>query len=143
MVYIRDKEATVMESKTTTSDGFEQLRRASPKVTGALVRMREATYSDGAVPAKYKVLAALAISVIIKCEPCIKAYVEMARDRYGVRWEELIEFLNVAITMGGCPGEEWALKALSYWSSSPEPDRAASLEGDGALCCQTDVPTGG
>jgi hypothetical protein len=37
---------------------FEELRRASPKVTGALVRMREATYTDGAVPAKYKVLTA-------------------------------------------------------------------------------------
>lgn len=114
-----------MEPKTTVL--FEQLRRASPRVTGALIKMREATYSDGAVPAKYKVLAALAISVVIKCEPCIQAYTEMAREKYGVSQEELTEFLNVAMTMGGCPGEEWALKALSYWNSTQDPS------GDG--CC--------
>jgi AhpD family alkylhydroperoxidase len=109
---------------------FEELRRASPKVTGALVRMREATYTDGAVPAKYKVLTALAISIVTKCEPCIRAYTRMARDHYGVSFEEFIEFLNVAMTMGGCPGEEWALKALSYWNSSIR---------DGTVCCEPKV----
>jgi AhpD family alkylhydroperoxidase len=109
---------------------FEELRRASPKVTGALVRMREATYTDGAVPAKYKVLTALAISIVTKCEPCIRAYTRMARDHYGVSFEEFIEFLNVAMTMGGCPGEEWALKALSYWNS---------FIGDGPVCCEPKV----
>jgi AhpD family alkylhydroperoxidase len=113
---------------------FEELRRASPKVTGALVRMREATYTDGAVPAKYKVLTALAISIVTKCEPCIRAYTRMARDHYGVSFEEFIEFLNVAMTMGGCPGEEWALKALSYWNSSI---------GDGTVCCEPKVREGG
>lgn len=120
-----------------TTKLFEELRRASPKVTGALVRMREATYSDGVVPAKYKVLTALAISVVIKCEPCIRAYTQMAREQYGVSSEELIEFLNVAMTMGGCPGEEWALKALSYWgSSSSEPIATVSPDGDGVSCCE-------
>nr|BAL59435.1 hypothetical conserved protein [Candidatus Acetothermum autotrophicum] len=120
-----------------TTKLFEELRRASPKVTGALVRMREATYSDGVVPAKYKVLTALAISVVIKCEPCIRAYTQMAREQYGVSSEELIEFLNVAMTMGGCPGEEWALKALSYWGSlSSEPIATVSPDGDSALCCE-------
>ncbi len=114
-----------MESKTVVPGGFEQLRRASPRVTGALVRMREATYSDGAVPAKYKILAALVVSVVIKCEPCIRAYTQMAQEQYGVGYEELVEFLNVAMTMGGCPGEEWALKALGYWN--------ANLSEDG--CC--------
>ncbi len=123
-----------------TTKLFEELRRASPKVTGALVRMREATYSDGVVPAKYKVLTALAISVVIKCEPCIRAYTQMAREQYGVSSEELIEFLNVAMTMGGCPGEEWALKALSYWGSlSSEPIATVSADGDGASCCEPKV----
>ncbi len=123
-----------MEPKTVVPYGFEQLRRASPKVTGALVRMREATYSDGAVPAKYKVLAALAISVIIRCEPCIHAYTQMAREQYGVSYEELIEFLNVAMTMGGCPGEEWALKALRYWNGTAEP---LSVSSNRDSCCDT------
>lgn len=120
----------LVESKTIVPDGFEQLRRASPKVTGALVRMREATYSDGVVPAKYKVLTALAISVVIKCEPCIRAYTQIAQEQHGVSFEELIEFLNVSITMGGCPGEEWALKALGYWNSlQPSGDGCCIAEG--------------
>jgi AhpD family alkylhydroperoxidase len=119
---------------------FEELRRASPKVTGALMRMREATYTDGAVPAKYKVLTALAISIVTKCEPCIRAYTRMARDHYSVSFEEFIEFLNVAMTMGGCPGEEWALKALSYWNSSSV---AASPDGDGTVCCEPEAREGG
>ncbi|WP_447601349.1 carboxymuconolactone decarboxylase family protein [Nitrospira sp. Nam80] len=36
----------------------------------------------------------------------------MAHEK-GVTQEELIEFLDVAITMQGCPGEEWALKAFA------------------------------
>jgi len=119
------------QSTQSSVDVFEALRRASPKVTGGLVRMREASYADGIVAGKYKVLAALAISVVIKCEPCIKAYVEMARDKYGVSQEELIEFLNVAMTMGGCPGEEWALKALRYW----EGVAGTQVDTNGDSCC--------
>lgn len=112
-------------------DLFAELRKLSPQVTGGLVRMRQAAYADGAVPGKYKALTALAISVVIKCEPCIRAYVEKARDEYGVRREELVEFLNVAMTMGGCPGEEWALKALAHWGK-PSPE---TQEAGGDSCC--------
>lgn len=45
-----------------------------PKVTGNLIRMRSETFKDAAVPGKYKLLAALAIVVAPKCEPCIKGY---------------------------------------------------------------------
>lgn len=38
----------------------------------------------------------------------------MAHAR-GVSRDELIEFLEVAMTMQGCPGEEWALKAYSTY----------------------------
>lgn len=90
---------------------YEELRRLTPKVTGGLVRMRAETFKDGEVPAKYKILAALAIVMVTKCEPCIKAYAKMAFDA-GTAEKELLEFLNVAMTEGGCPGEQWAVKAL-------------------------------
>lgn len=93
---------------------FAELRRLSPKVTGSLLRMRQETYRDGVVPAKYKLLAALAMSVGIRCEPCIQAYVKMAVDQ-GATQDDLLEFLNVAMTMHGCPGEEWALKAYAFY----------------------------
>lgn len=76
--------------------------------------MREETFKDGAVPAKYKILASLVAVVITKCEPCIKEYTKLAFQA-GANQEELIEFLNVAMTEGGCPGEQWALKAYQIY----------------------------
>lgn len=110
---------------------FEELRRLSPKVTGGLLRMRQEAYRDGRVAAKYKLLTAMAISIAIRCEPCIRAYVKMAYEK-GVTQEELIEFLEVAMTMQGCPGEEWALKAWSVYKEVMGGEQAASSE---EACC--------
>ncbi len=104
-----------IEQGTRENDSiFAELRRLSPKVTGGLLRMRQEAFRDGEVPAKYKLLAAMAISITIRCEPCIRAYVKMAYDQ-GAAQQELIEFLEVAMTMQGCPGEEWALKAYAAY----------------------------
>jgi AhpD family alkylhydroperoxidase len=106
---------------------FTELRRLSPHVTGGLLRMRQETYRDGVMMAKYKLLTAMAISIAIRCEPCIRAYIQKA-FRNGVTQEEFIEFLEVAMTMQGCPGEEWALKAYEAFkectSGQPPADAA-------------------
>jgi len=107
-----------------------ELRKLTPKVTGGLVRMREESFGDGAVPARYKALAALAIVVVEKCEPCIEMYVRMAVEKGATR-EELVEFLNVAMTEGGCPGEEWALKAYAVYKLIAGGEYA----GGGGSCC--------
>jgi AhpD family alkylhydroperoxidase len=121
------------ETRTVQHDQptvFEELRRLSPKVTGGLLRMRQEAYRDATVAAKYKLLTAMAISIAIRCEPCIRAYVQMACDK-GVTQEELIEFLEVAMTMQGCPGEEWALKAYAAYK-----DRRGGISSDPeAACC--------
>lgn len=122
------------EMKSKAENLFEELRRLSPKVTGGLLRMRQEAYRDGVVPAKYKLLAAMTISIAIRCEPCIRAYVQMACDK-GISQEEFLEFLEVAMTMQGCPGEEWALKAYAVYKeymagSSPIGDRACCVHED-------------
>jgi len=93
---------------------FAEMRKLSPKVTGGIMRARDATYSNGEVESKYKLLAGMAISIALRCEPCIRTYVKMAIDQ-GTNKGELVEFLNVAMTMQGCPGEEWALKAYGFY----------------------------
>lgn len=115
---------------------FTELRRLSPQVTGGLLRMRQAAYRDGAVPAKHKLLTAMAISIAIRCEPCIRAYVRMAREK-GSTQEELIEFLEVAMTMQGCPGEEWALKAYAAYKESIAPKTTSGAAG----CCDHQTPS--
>lgn len=115
---------------TEPSSLFEELRRLSPKVTGGLLRMRQEAYRDGAVPAKHKLLAAMAISIVIRCEPCIRAYIHMALQK-GITQQELLEFLEVAMTMQGCPGEEWALKA---WAAYKE-HASGSRTTERVSCC--------
>lgn len=110
---------------------FTEMRKLSPKVTGGILRAREASYEDGAVAGKYKLLTALAISIAIRCEPCIRAYVRLVVER-GVTKEELIEFLNVAMTMQGCPGEEWAIKAYGVYKELTD---GSAHTTDGESCC--------
>ena len=120
------------DQKTTESDSlFAEMRKLSPKVTGGIMRAREASYADGKVPGKYKLLTALAISIAIRCEPCIRAYVKMAVER-GASKEEMIEFLNVAITMQGCPGEEWAIRAYAAYK---EIVAGTAASANGESCC--------
>lgn len=108
---------------------YTEFRKLSPKVTGGLIRMREEAFKDASVPARYKILSALVAVVVTKCEPCIRGYTKMAFQT-GVTQDELIEFLNVAIIEGGCPGETWALKAFQIYK---ELQQGKEIEEE--LCC--------
>ncbi|HXV67418.1 MAG TPA: carboxymuconolactone decarboxylase family protein [Nitrospira sp.] len=124
-----------MNQATNVETGlFAELRKLTPKVTGGLLRMRQEAYRDGVVAAKYKLLTAMTISIAIRCEPCIHAYVRMACDK-GITQEELIEFLEVAMTMQGCPGEEWALKAYAAYKDG----LGGGVTEDMSACCKTAV----
>jgi len=45
--------------------------------------------------------------------------------------KELLEFLNVAMTEGGCPGEQWAMKALQAFR-----DLQQGKQFDEEVCCK-------
>ena len=123
-----------MDQTTNVETGlFAELRKLSPKVTGGLLRMRQAAYRDATVAAKYKLLTAMAFSIAIRCEPCIRAYVRMAVDK-GITQEELLEFLEVAMTMQGCPGEEWALKAHAAYKDCMD----GQMGSEASTCCKND-----
>ncbi len=122
------------DQETTEVDSlFTEMRKLSPKVTGGIMRAREASYEDGTVAGRYKLLTALAISVAIRCAPCIRAYVKMAVER-GATKEELIEFLSVAMTMQGCPGEEWAITAYAAYKEIIGGDAVVTKR---ESCCAT------
>jgi hypothetical protein len=55
----------------------------------------------------------------------------MAVDK-GITQEELIEFLEVAMTMQGCPGEEWALKAYAAFKECLNSESISGTPG----CCE-------
>jgi AhpD family alkylhydroperoxidase len=95
--------------------------------------MRQETFKDAIVPSKYKILAALSIVVATKCEPCIKGYTKMA-FRAGATREELVEFLNVAMTEAGCPAEQWSLKAFQVYRDL---EQGKHIEGE--ICCKDEA----
>jgi AhpD family alkylhydroperoxidase len=104
--------------------------------TAHIQQMRkDAIYSDGAVAAKWKALGALLWSVSARCEPCIKWYVQQA-VKQGASEQELGEFLAVALTMGGCVGEMWALKAYQAYKDITSGNPGGSTE---PPCCQEPI----
>lgn len=119
----------VLKAREGMETVTQELARLSPEITASIAKLRQVAYTTGEVPSKYKLLTAAAMSVVIRCEPCIRAYVEWAAKK-GATKEELVEFLNVAMTMQGCPGEEWALKALAAYDELIE-GRAVAADG----CC--------
>jgi AhpD family alkylhydroperoxidase len=105
-------------SKNKIDPALDLMKEFS-KVTHGTVQninqMRQkAIFTDGEVPSKFKILAAMVWSISARCEPCFKYYVVQAKEK-GVTEEELGEFLAVASTMGGCVGEMWALKAYAAY----------------------------
>lgn len=89
--------------------------RLTKNTTRHINQMRqEAIFSDGAVPARFKALAAMLWAISARCEPCFKFYVQQS-VKLGVTENELGEVLAVASTMGGCVGEMWALKAFKSY----------------------------
>jgi len=49
----------------------------------------------------------------------------------GTTGQELIEFLNVAMTELGCPGEQWAMKSLQVYK-----DLKNGKHIDEDICCK-------
>lgn len=127
----------VLVSKQEFDSTVVELRKKATVITGSLLRMRIKAYSDGKFPAKVKVLAALDISVVIRCEPCIRMYTQKAID-LGVSKEEIIEFLEVAMTMQGCPGEAWALKTLKIYDELSEGSTTSLASTKEEACCPED-----
>lgn len=73
--------------------------------------MRQAAiFSDGALPARWKAMAAALWSVSARCESCACFYVHKAQE-LGATRAEIDEMLAIASVMGGCVGETWAAKA--------------------------------
>ncbi len=96
-------------------DLYAEFGKLAKGTTRHIAAMRqEAIFTDGAVPARTKALAAVLWAVSARCEPCFKYYVQEA-IRLGATEGELGEFLAVAAVMGGCVGEMWALKAFKAY----------------------------
>ncbi|MGY6551282.1 MAG: carboxymuconolactone decarboxylase family protein [Erythrobacter sp.] len=93
---------------------IRELHKASPQVMKAFREMGTAAHEGGALDAKTKELLAVAISVAVRCDPCITFHVEGAR-KHGATREELAETIGLAVYMGAGPSAMYAAQALEAY----------------------------
>lgn len=60
-------------------------------------------FANGAIPAKYKQLSGVTLSVVIKCEECLKSHVQSA-IKLGAGRQEIVEALRIGLLTGGSAG---------------------------------------
>lgn len=87
------------------------LRQVSPEVIKTFADMGRTAHTGDALDAKTKELVALAISVAIRCTPCIAYHAEGA-VKHGASREEVAETLGMAVYMGAGPSVMYAAQAL-------------------------------
>ncbi|MDQ0514559.1 AhpD family alkylhydroperoxidase [Kaistia geumhonensis] len=77
----------------------------------AFSEMSRAAHGGTALDGKTKELIALAISVAVRCQPCIAYHTEGA-IKAGATREEIAETLAMAVYMGAGPSVMYAAQAL-------------------------------
>jgi AhpD family alkylhydroperoxidase len=96
------------------------LREHVPDVVAAYASMQGAVMVDGALPAKFKELIALAIAATRECDGCIAAHARGAA-RQQASEAEVAEAMGVVILMNGGPGTVWGPRALAAYREFAKP----------------------
>ena len=58
------------------------------------------TWGEGAIPAKYKELTGVALSVVIRCEPCLSYHIKRALAAKATK-AEFVEAIRIGILSAG------------------------------------------
>ncbi len=93
------------------------LRASAPDVMKAFGDLGRAATADGALDKKTKELIALALSVAVRCDPCIGFHTQ-ALAKLGATRQEVDETLGVAIYMGGGPSLMYAASAIKAFDEA-------------------------
>ncbi len=94
-----DSPSVVVEEQRS---GSEPLAGDAAEMEAKFHEFLKSSNSPGALGAKTKQAMAIALSVLAKCEPCVKSHVKKARAM-GFTQEEIDEAAWMAISFGGSP----------------------------------------
>ena len=106
-----------MTYRDKISDMRNELRAMNkliPETMTGFATLSKAAKDSGPLGAKEKEYIALAISIALRCEPCISFHVE-ALIKVGATREELGDVLAMSVQMGGGPSVMYAGHALGCW----------------------------
>ncbi|MFC3097592.1 carboxymuconolactone decarboxylase family protein [Alteraurantiacibacter palmitatis] len=96
-----------------------ELHKSAPGAMKAFREMSGAVLEAGALDTKTKELMAIAISVAVRCDPCVTYHVAAAH-RAGATREEIAETVGLAIYMGAGPSAMYAAQALEAFDQWAE-----------------------
>lgn len=102
-----------------------ELHKTAPGPMKAFHEMGAAALESGALDAKTKELMAVAISVAVRCDPCVTYHVAGAQKRGATR-EEIAETVGLAVYMGAGPSAMYAAQALEAFDQWSEKAAAKS-----------------
>jgi AhpD family alkylhydroperoxidase len=78
----------------------DPLNEGDPEFMTGFDALYDLTWGGAAVPAKYKELAGVAMSIVGRCEPCLAYHLRMCQQHHVTR-AEIIEMIRLAILSGG------------------------------------------
>ncbi len=101
------------------STELASLRGSTPEVMKAFADLGRAATATGALDKKTKELIALALSVAVRCDPCIGFHTQ-ALVKLGATRQELDEALGVTTYMGGGPSLMYAASATQAFDEAKQ-----------------------
>ncbi len=86
----------------------------------------ESAFTEGAVSLENKELMAIALSLVTKCEPCVKIHVNKARS-LGISEEKIDEAIMMGVVFGGAP-------VFMFYTSIKSSIGTSDTAGGGCCC---------
>lgn len=91
---------TVAYAVEAPSKKEDLMRKADPAFTEGFHNMYLTTWGEGAIPKRYKELTGVSISVVERCESCLRFHLRNAKDA-GANAKEMAEALRIGLLTGG------------------------------------------
>jgi AhpD family alkylhydroperoxidase len=107
------------------------LRHSIPETWAGFVGLHDAAMAEGELPSRVKEAAALAMSVIKRCDGCV-AYHAKAAARAGATPGEVAELLGVALLMDGGTASVYAPRAWEAFAEFSASTAEAQMAGQTA-----------
>jgi len=90
-------------SATAADSSSDPIAANDPAFMATYSTQYKLAWGDGAIPAKYKQLTGISISVVLRCEACLTHHINMAVKAKAGR-NEVVEAMRVGLVAGGSAG---------------------------------------
>jgi AhpD family alkylhydroperoxidase len=88
---------------TAPAAGTDSVASNDPVFMATYSSQYKLAWGNGEIPAKYKELIGVTVSIVIRCEPCLAHHINMAvRAKAGRK--EVTEAMRLGLVAGGSPG---------------------------------------